>query len=132
MKEVVAVIDQKLSKNNDKRYVIIDKKTGKVLDDAQGCGYKSPQKAHAAFAYKNRDKKTDAEKKSKLAKIRDWARKHKSFMKLMDEIAFEISKGSWGPDDKFDTKMVKKMLKDNNLVLEDFTAVELLRYWQKH
>ena len=30
-----------LSKYDDKRYVIVDKETGELLDDANGYGYKS-------------------------------------------------------------------------------------------
>lgn len=50
-------------------------------------------------------------------------------MNLMDEIAFEIAKGSWGPDDKFDAKLVRQMLKENDLK-PDFTAGELLKVWK--
>ena len=48
----------------------------------------------------------------------------------MDQIAFEIQKGSCGPDDKFDTAFLKKMLKENNLEIE-FSASELLKVWRK-
>ena len=34
--------------------VSVDFNTGAILDDAQGYGYKTPQKAHAAWGYKNR------------------------------------------------------------------------------
>lgn len=49
----------------------------------------------------------------------------------MEQIAFEIMKGSWGPDDKFDAKLVRQMLKDNNLEI-DFKVTDLLRVWQKN
>lgn len=38
-------------------------------------------------------------------------------------------KGSWGPDDRFDAKLVRQLLKDNDLE-PDFTAGELLRVWR--
>lgn len=37
---------------NEIRYVIVEKGTGKVLDDAQGYGYKTAQGAHKAGWYK--------------------------------------------------------------------------------
>ncbi|MCD8083215.1 MAG: hypothetical protein LUE86_06880 [Clostridiales bacterium] len=43
---------ESLSKCCEPRYVLVDAKTGEVLDDAQGYGYKSVEKAHAAYAYK--------------------------------------------------------------------------------
>ncbi len=47
------------------RYAIVDIETGEIMDDAQGYGYKSAQKAYAGWAYKNRDKSRDAEKAEK-------------------------------------------------------------------
>lgn len=39
-------------------------------------------------------------------------KEHKGFVRAMDETAFEILKGTWGPDDEFDAKQVKDMLKE--------------------
>lgn len=38
----------------DRRWCIVDAETGELLDDAQGYGYKTIKKAHAAWNYKNR------------------------------------------------------------------------------
>jgi hypothetical protein len=38
------------------RFRCIDEVTGKVLDDAQGYGYKTAKNAYAAFSYKNNKK----------------------------------------------------------------------------
>lgn len=35
------------------RYVIINSATGEILDDAQGYGYRTPQKAYAAYSYRH-------------------------------------------------------------------------------
>ena len=114
----------------DRRYVVVDEDTGKILDDAQGYGYKSAQKAHASYAYKTRDMSKDKEKAAKKKKIQQWMKEHKSFVRAMNQYAFEIAKGSWGPDDKFDTKLVKEMLVQNNLC-PDFSPYELLQVWRK-
>jgi hypothetical protein len=111
------------------RYCIVSTETGEVLDDAQGYGYKTAQKAYSAYAYKTRDKSKDKEKAAKEKYIQQWMKEHKSFVKAMDETAFEIAKGSWGPDDKFDAVLVKEML--SNFELEpDFSANELLKVWR--
>lgn len=130
MANIVVTESPSLSTRYDKRFVVVDKESGEILDDAQGYGYTSAQKAHAAWAYKTRDKSKDKEKQQKYQKIKKWMKAHKSFVRNMDAIAFEIAKGSWGPDDKFDAKLVKQMLKDSNLEV-DFTAGELLRVWRK-
>ena len=65
-----AVLSGELSKYNDKRYVIVDIESGRILDNAQGHGYKSPQKAYACYAYKKRDRSKDNEKQEKENKIK--------------------------------------------------------------
>ena len=114
----------------EKRYIVVDAETGKILDDAQGYGYKSAQKAHAAYSYKTRDKSKDREKKARVNKIKAWMKQHKDFVEAMDIYSFEIAKGSWGSDTKFNTKFVKEMMEQNDLH-PDFSAYELLQVWQK-
>lgn len=112
------------------RFCIVSLETGEVLDDAQGYGYKSAQKAYAAYAYKNRDRSRDKEKAAKEKHIRQWMKEHKSFVSEMNAYAFEIAKGSWGPEDKFDAAFVKKMLEEADLK-PDFTAGQLLKVWRR-
>ena len=97
----------------------------------KGYGYRSIQKAYAAFAYKTRDRSKDQEKKQKTAKIKAWLKEHKSFARAMEEYAFEIEfKRSWEPDDHFDAAFVEEMLQDFDYEV-DFTATDLLRVWKK-
>lgn len=130
MAEIMVVQDYNLSKQHEKRFVVVDKNTGKILDNAQGYGYKTIQKAYAAYAYKTRDKTKDKEKLVKKKHIRQWMKEHKEFVKMMDEFAFEIAKGSWGEDEKFNVKFVKQMLLEHGLEV-DFTAGELLKVWRE-
>lgn len=108
------------------RYCIVSTETGEVLDDAQGYGYKTAQKAYAAYAYKTRDKSKDKERTAKKRHIERWMKEHKSFVDLMEDYAFEIAKGTMRPDDKFDAALIKNLLKQEGLE-PDFTAGELLR-----
>lgn len=130
MTEIAVVHSASLSKMDDDRFVVVDKESGEVLDDAQGYGYRSAQKAYTAWSYKHRDHSQDIVKQQKTKQIKAWMKSHKGFIHTMDQFAFEIAKGSWGPDDKFDTKFVRKMLKDADLQPE-FTPGELLKVWQK-
>ena len=121
----IAVIEaENLSSQYDKRYVVVDKDTGEVLDDAQGYGYRSVQKAYAAYNYKNRDKSKDAEKRAKKRHILKWLSEHKEFDGLMEAVAFDCLKCG----EPFNAGLVKEMLKENNLK-PDFTAGELLKAW---
>lgn len=112
------------------RYRIVSTETGKMLDDAQGYGYKSAQKAYAAYAYKTRDKSKDKKKQNKQKYIRKWMRNHEDFVHMMDECATEIAKGSMGQDAKFDAKAVSQLLSSSGLEVS-FTATELLNEWWK-
>ena len=129
MANVDVVKSEALSDNYDIRYVVVDKDTGEVLDNAQGYGYRTVQAAYKAWAYKTRDRSKDKKKAQRRKEIRSWMKQHKGFVEAMDTFAFEIAKGSWGAEDMFDAKFVKKMLKDNGLA-PDFTAGELLKVWR--
>lgn len=129
MEKEYKAIEFELDKNSNMRYCIVSTKTGEILDDAQGYGYKTPQKAYAAFTYKKRDKSKDKEKLEKKKLIKKWMKEHKSFMNLIDAYAIDIAKGSMAPDDKLDAKFVKELLKENDLEI-DFTPSELLKVWR--
>lgn len=126
------VKSKELSTRYDERYVVISKETGETLDDAQGYGYKSVRKAYAAYAYKTRTPEQKDAKEKKDAVLKKWCKENKSFIRDLDQFAFEIVKGSWGPEDKVDTAFIKKMLKDYGYENLPFTASELLIFWQKH
>ncbi len=111
------------------RFIIIDKDTGEVLDDAQGYGYKSVKKAYAAWAYKKRDRSKDSEREAKRRHIRQWLKDHKEFTSELEMYAFDITEGSGDPDEKVDTKLVRKILKKHLLEI-DFTPNELLKVWR--
>lgn len=111
------------------RYCIVSTDTGEVLDDAQGYGYKTAQKACSAYAYKTRDKSKDKERAAKKKHIEQWMKDNKSFVRLMDDYAFQIAKGTMAPNDKFDAKFIKDLLKEQGLET-DFTASELLKVWR--
>lgn len=113
------------------RYQIINTETGEILDDAQGYGYRSAQKAYAAYNYKHRSpkQKHNAKKNAKLNQ--EFLKQHKSFVKNLDEISFEIAKGSWGTDDKFDYQLFKQIFNESGL---EFTGnlYSLYNYYLKH
>ena len=112
-------------------YAIKDMESGEIVDDAQGYGYKSAQKAYSGWAYKNRDKSRDAEKAEKEIIIAKWMKDNKSFIRLLDTLAFEIGKGAYAPEDKVDASFVRKLLKENGYRDLPFTARDLYKYWQR-
>ena len=67
----------------DLRYIIVDD-DGKIIDDAQGYGYKSKQKAHKAMWYKFKDgkQKTDQKRQEK----EKFFKQHKGLAKFLNRI----------------------------------------------
>jgi len=114
--------------NSQIRYVIKDMETGMIVDDAQGYGYKSAQKAYAGWAYKSRDKSRDAEKAEKEKVISKWMKENKPFIRLLDALAFEEWKNTRSP---VNAEFVRKLLEENGYRNLNFTAGELLKYWQR-
>lgn len=47
----------------EKRYIVIDKHSGKVLDDCKGYGYRSKTKAMTCWNYKNKENQFQEVKK---------------------------------------------------------------------
>lgn len=120
------VVEGNMSTEYAKRWAVVSVETGKVLDDAQGYGYKTIQKAYAAFGYKNRDKSKDKQKIELAKKIKEWD-KESHFFSFLDGVAFDVLKGSYGPDVKINAKFVKELLEDIEC---PFTARDLLWYWK--
>lgn len=109
---------------------MIDIRTGEILDDAQGYGYKTKTKAFAAFCYKRDHNKSDIKKKKAIKNtIKKWLEKHQNFSDLLDMYFLEIAKGQHGEDAKFDEQLVRDILKENEIELKSFFVKQLLEYY---
>ena len=127
----VAVYDSELSTiMNSDRWVIKDSETNEVVDNAQGYGYKSPQKAFAAFAYKGCETQTFQAALARRKRIHHWLVNNPAFLDDMNHTAFELAKGMYGPDEVFNAAVVKELLKDHGITVE-FTPAEILSVWEK-
>ena len=124
-----AILSEKLSRSHDKRFVIIDTATGELLDDAQGYGYKSAQKAYAAYGYKTCSPK----KNSQEQKIKAWWKKHKSLRQILEDAEFYAWKDSCG-EESLTTKDFKEILESEPKIDIDTlpaTPSEMLRVWKR-
>lgn len=111
---------------NDERYVVVDSNTGKVLDNAQGYGYKSYENAYRSYTYKTRSKYKYKKHTDKEQKIKKWLKEHKNFAKALDYLYYETE----GNQNKFNSKLVCEMLTLCDLYPE-FTSDELIKVWVK-
>ena len=64
------VRSEELSSRYESRFVVVDAQAGDLLDDAQGYGYRSKEKAHAVWRYKTRSPaKKERDKTAKDAAV---------------------------------------------------------------
>ena len=75
-------------KRGDERFVVISVDTGKILDDAQGYGYKSVKKAWAAWKWKERG----CPKPYVNPEIKRWFSEHKKFCDDLEYATFHYIK----------------------------------------
>lgn len=106
------------------RFRIVSSIDGKLVDDAQGYGYKSPQKAYAAYYYKHRSS-SDISKENH---IRKWLKKHPEVTEEFEYAYFN----AWKDNNlkEFNERVVEEILKEKNLEI-DFTPAELLKVWKR-
>lgn len=97
-----------------------------MLDDAQGYGYKTAQKAIVAFKWKH-DKKAQAWRKKKK-KIKKWLEENPEFDNELEDMLFQTQKAAYqGFDDaKLDVEDIQWLL--NKHELTKFNAEEIFRY----
>jgi hypothetical protein len=111
------------------RYIIVDRESGKVLDNANGYGYKTKPNAYRAGWYKY------SGGKSKVDATRAWWRKHRSFYEALSDEMFYIAKDCCGIDDGGKTyeeelrESAMRMAEDRGIT--DF-KVEYLKHMDIH
>lgn len=126
MGNVKAIRSESLSKPYDYRYVIVDIDTGEILDDAQGYGYRTAQKAYAGYNYKIMPKSEKAKKVARERHMQKWLKDHKAFERSVEDASFYALKDrvSFGFED------FKQILLnyDIDLSTEAFTDGQLYKY----
>jgi hypothetical protein len=124
MSGVRVVASAALSSNFDKRYVVVDEATGEVVDDAQGCGYKSAQNAHRAHAYKSMPPKKKRQRDAVKRKAQRWCAQHPEFMQHVEQSMFYAMKDGQNVTEAD----VRAILAEHGLDLP-FSVKDLMRHW---
>jgi len=113
---------EKLSSPWEPRFIIVDD-NGNVLDDAQGWGYTSAEKAHRAWGWKTNKK---ARKKDKSCA--KWWKKHKEFSEKVSDLYLcnskELCSGEFDEGDVF--KVASEIAK--GMGIEDFDRYKFRRF----
>lgn len=117
------VVSASLSRNYDKRYVVVDEATGEVLDDAQGYGYKSAHNAHRAYSYKSMPPKKKRQREAVKRQVERWCAGHEEFMAHMEQAMFYALKDG----ERVGEADVRAILAEHALELP-FSIKDLMRH----
>ena len=77
-----------LSKRYEPRYVIVDEKTGEILDDANGYGYKTVQAAHKGWTYKSKPKEEKDKQNKQHLIVMNWIKENKKVVNGLEDLYF--------------------------------------------
>lgn len=99
--------------------------TGEILDNAQGYGYKSVQKAYAAYCYKHRSIKEIEREQVAKKLVKEWCKTHREFCSFMSGVVWDSIKT---PTAKITGKYVEKLWKEQGIPNVPFTGKEFLKY----
>lgn len=77
--------------------MLINADTGEIVDDAQGYGYKTAQKAHAAYAYQHRTPKQAKAHKKNQQLNKAFLKAHKGFDNGWAEVCLDCYKNGEEP-----------------------------------
>jgi hypothetical protein len=124
MSGVRVVASAALSSNFDKRYVVVDEATGEVVDDAQGCGYKSAHNAHRAHAYKSMPPKNKHQRDAAKRQAQRWCAQHPEFMQHVEQSMFYAMKDGQNVTEAD----VRAMLAEHGFQLP-FSVKDLMGNW---
>lgn len=112
---------------SEERFCVVNAETGEILDDAQGYGYRTPQKAHAAWSYKCTPASVRAANVKHVKRVQAWIKAQKGLVEAMEDEAFLIAKGSYGPGERFDAAHVTDLLDDLGITDRPYSSAEILR-----
>lgn len=106
------------------RYIIINSDTGEVFDDAQGYGYKTAQKAYAAFAWKKKSPDELIAINALKQTVQDWCSSHSDIVRDIQDTAFESIKNN----ERYSIEEIEQLIPDDVRAEMPFTVKELLKY----
>lgn len=131
-KEFLVVEDSALSSPWDRRYIVISKETGEVLDDAQGYGYKSKPKAYAAWAWKNRTQEQVETNKQVAKAIEKWTKANKSVVTDLENALFYALKDR--EEFKLTVKNITKFFQEQGINVESlpFSVKDFIKWFKRH
>lgn len=113
MEKYIVIKSEELSDVYEPRYVVVDTETGEIVDNAQGYGYRTREKAFKAWGYKQNLKKNQARDKQLKSEVKCFIKKHKGIFNQLDDMLFEAAK--CGEDVK--NKEIAEFLKSQNIEL---------------
>lgn len=122
------VYSQVLSSEYDPRYIVIQPNTGAVLDDAQGFGYTSREKAAKAYTYKKMPHPEQRSLAARKRRVEKWCKEHLDVVDGYADICLQYMKSSEDGSIRISSAVVSRYLKDCGYDNLPFSAQDFIRY----
>ena len=123
MTDYIIAKSAKLSKRYEPLYVIFNKETGEILDDANGYGYKTGQAAHKDWAYKSKPKEEKDKQNKQHLIIMNWIKENKKVVSRLEDLCFYSFKDGVEVTNKDVEKVIGKH--DEFTTKNSFTFIEI-------
>lgn len=122
------VYSRELSSEYEPRYIVIQPKTGAVLDDAQGFGYTSREKAAKAYTYKKMPHPEQRSLAARKRRVEKWCLEHLDVVDGYADICLQHMKASGDGRISMSSAVVSRYLKDCGYDNLPFSAQDFIRY----
>ncbi len=84
-RRIQVVLSEEMSGVNDPRYMIVDSYSYEIIDSCQGVGYRSKEKAMAAYFYQENQKDLEWQKEIKREFLCRWFQENYLFIALLKD-----------------------------------------------
>lgn len=122
------VYSRELSSEYEPRYIVIQPKTGAVLDDAQGFGYTSREKAAKAYTYKKMPHPEQRSLAARKRRVEKWCLEHLDVVDGYADICLQHMKATGDGRISMSSAVVSRYLKDCGYDNLPFSAQDFIRY----
>ena len=122
MRTISVVKSDALSKGNVTRFVVIDRETKEILDDAQGYGFKSIDGAYKAYIYWSHQHE-------KQVQIQQWLKENPVFVSILNDTYRKCNELGHRPSNIQMIQYIEWLLSVFDLKI-DCSTQELVREWK--
>lgn len=125
-KVTVPAADEYDSDRTETRWRLVDAATGRIVDDAQGHGYRTAQAAYRAYGYQTAMRRRGTRAKTVKQRVQAWWATHERLHAELEDMQLQALKQ--GLSDRAMRQACAQYLDEHAPGLHGLTVADLLRY----